>query len=313
MILDLLLVAATLTVAAWTVLAARAFAAVAGFVATGLLLALAWVRLGAVDVALTEAAIGAGIGGVLLLAAMARLGEGRVGTDPAETPGPAQHLAIGLGAALFAAALAAAVFALPDPAPSLAAAAAAGLGATGLGNPVNAVLMGFRALDTLLEAAVVALAVLGVWSLAPDRAWGDRPGPRPVVQQEGPLLLLARVLPPIGIVVALHLVWAGAEGPGGKFQGGAVLAAMWVLAWMAGLAQPPPVSSRRLRLALLAGPVLFLAVGLVGLAVAGSFLALPPGYAKPVILALEAPLTLSIAVGLAALVLGPPAGAEARR
>ena len=43
------------------------------FVVYGLLLSLAWVRLSAVDVALTEAAIGSGVTGMLLLGAAARL------------------------------------------------------------------------------------------------------------------------------------------------------------------------------------------------------------------------------------------------
>ena len=43
------------------------FAAVVGFVAYGLLLALVWVRLAAVDVALTEAAVGSGVTGALLI------------------------------------------------------------------------------------------------------------------------------------------------------------------------------------------------------------------------------------------------------
>lgn len=43
------------------------------FVSFGLLMALAWVRLGAPDVALAEAAIGAGLTGALLMAAFARL------------------------------------------------------------------------------------------------------------------------------------------------------------------------------------------------------------------------------------------------
>jgi uncharacterized MnhB-related membrane protein len=47
-------------VAAWTIIARTSFAAVVGFVAFGLLLTLVWVRLDAVDVAMTEAAIGSG-------------------------------------------------------------------------------------------------------------------------------------------------------------------------------------------------------------------------------------------------------------
>ena len=44
-----------------------------GFVAYGLLLSIAWVALSAIDVALTEAAIGGGLTGVLLIGAAARL------------------------------------------------------------------------------------------------------------------------------------------------------------------------------------------------------------------------------------------------
>ena len=45
-----------------------------------------------------------------------------------------------------------------------------------LGNPVTDVLMAFRAMDTLLEKIVLLLAIVGVWSLAPDRVWGGTPG-----------------------------------------------------------------------------------------------------------------------------------------
>lgn len=49
------------------------FTAIILFVAFGLVMALAWVRLQAPDVALAEAAIGAGLTGALLLSAYARL------------------------------------------------------------------------------------------------------------------------------------------------------------------------------------------------------------------------------------------------
>jgi len=59
---------------AWRLLAsADLFRAIVLFIAFGLLMALAWVRLDAPDVALAEAAIGAGLTGALLLAALARL------------------------------------------------------------------------------------------------------------------------------------------------------------------------------------------------------------------------------------------------
>ncbi|HSH29714.1 MAG TPA: DUF4040 domain-containing protein [Thiohalobacter sp.] len=59
---------------AWRALACPdLFRGIVLFIAFGLLMALAWVRLEAPDVALAEAAIGAGLTGALLLAALARL------------------------------------------------------------------------------------------------------------------------------------------------------------------------------------------------------------------------------------------------
>jgi len=60
---------------AWRALACPdLFKAIVLFVAFGLFMALAWVRLAAPDVALAEAAIGAGLTGASLMAALARLG-----------------------------------------------------------------------------------------------------------------------------------------------------------------------------------------------------------------------------------------------
>nr|WP_295881650.1 DUF4040 domain-containing protein [uncultured Thiohalocapsa sp.] len=59
---------------AWRALASpELFRAVVLFIAFGLVLALVWARLYAVDVALAEMAIGAGVTGALLLAALVRL------------------------------------------------------------------------------------------------------------------------------------------------------------------------------------------------------------------------------------------------
>jgi uncharacterized MnhB-related membrane protein len=59
---------------AWQALACPdLFRAIVLFVAFGLLMALVWTRLDAPDIALAEAAIGAGLTGALLLTALARL------------------------------------------------------------------------------------------------------------------------------------------------------------------------------------------------------------------------------------------------
>jgi uncharacterized MnhB-related membrane protein len=63
-----------LAAAGWTIAAPDEFAAVVGFVVYGLLLALVWISLRSVDIALTEAAIGSGVTGVLLVGAFAGCG-----------------------------------------------------------------------------------------------------------------------------------------------------------------------------------------------------------------------------------------------
>jgi multisubunit Na+/H+ antiporter MnhB subunit len=294
-----------LAAAGWTIAARETFAAVVGFVAYGLLVAIVWVRLAAVDVALTEAAVGAGVTGVLLIGAAARL-RGTEAAAAAERPGAALRVAAAVLCAAISAGLAAIVAMPSDPAPTLAPEAVANLPATGLGNAVTSVLMAYRAIDTLLESVVLVLALLGVWSLAPDRLWGGRPGPGIQPHPDGVLAFLARLLAPVGIVVGIHLFWVGADDPGGKFQAGTILAAMWMLVMMAGLADAPPISRRWLRLAVVAGPAIFLAIGLAGFWMADGFLAYPAGLAKPLILVIEAAMTLSVAATLALLVAGPP-------
>jgi len=292
-------------VGGWTIVARASFAAVVGFVSFGLLVTLAWVRLAAVDVALTEAAIGSGLTGALLLGAAARLRGNEVAMR-AERPGPALRIAAGLFAATVAAALAAAVLLLPDPAPTLAPAAAANAGATGLGNPVTNVLIAFRAIDTMLEKVVLVLALVGVWSLAADRGWGAAPSPPCAAGSGDKTAFLAQLLTPIGIVVGIYILWEGADNPGGAFQGGTILAAMWLLVMMAGLANAPAISRRSLRLLLIAGPGVFLVVGLGGLWFGAAFLAYPVAHAKAVILIIEFVMTLTIAATLALLLAGPP-------
>jgi hypothetical protein len=81
---------------------------------------------------------------------------------------------------------------------------------------------------------------------------------------------------------------------------------MGVLVVVAGLGDLPRTDRSGLRALLLAGPVLFTAIGFLGFVIADGFLTFPAGFAKPLILVIEAGLTLSIAVTLAYLVAGRP-------
>lgn len=76
--LDLLLAAGAITLAGLVLAAKEVFASIVLFVSLGLLVTLIWARLGAWDVAIAEAAIGAGLTGALLLAAWRKLYDGRV-------------------------------------------------------------------------------------------------------------------------------------------------------------------------------------------------------------------------------------------
>jgi multisubunit Na+/H+ antiporter MnhB subunit len=307
--LDIGLALLVVLVALWTIAAQDLFASVVGYVAYGLLLALVWIRLYAPDVALTEAAVGSGVTGVLLINASKRLGALKIAA-PEAPPSLAFKLLTGVLALLVASALAAAILMLPDPPPSLAPEAAAatdGPGA-GLGNPITAVLISYRSFDTMLEKIVLILAVLGVWSVGTDQAWGSAPAPLRRPKPYPAMVFLAQMLAPVGTLIGIHIFWVGADAPGGAFQGGALLAAMWMVAMMARLHDPPRIDAQWLRLALVAGPAVFLITGLAGVVMAGNFFAYPPGFAKPIVLFVETFMVMSIAVALPTLVAGPPSG-----
>ncbi len=304
-LLDLCLALLVIGVAAWTIFARELFGAVVGYVAYGLILAIVWVRLLAPDVALTEAAIGGGATGVLLVTAGSRL-RSALAVEPGDRAGAGQKALAALLSLMVAGALAAVVLVLPEPPPTLAPEAKSGLEAAGLGNPVTAVLIVYRAFDTMLEKAVLLLAVVGVWSIAPDRFWGGAPAPLGRAEPDRALIFLARMIAPIGVLIGLHIFWVSADEPGGAFQAGAILAAMWIVVMMARLADPPRIASRRLRLALVAGPAVFVVVALLGPFMGGSFLSYPPGFVKPVILFVEVFMLLSIAASIPMLIAGPP-------
>jgi energy-converting hydrogenase B subunit D len=81
---DLLLAFSLVALAAVTVTSREPRRAVILYIAFGLMLALVWARLRAPDLALAEAAIGAGLSGALMLAAARRAPAADPGT-PSET------------------------------------------------------------------------------------------------------------------------------------------------------------------------------------------------------------------------------------
>jgi len=299
---DLALCVLILGAAGLAVFGRDLFGSIVFFIVYGVLIALAWISLGAVDVSLAEAAIGAGVTGVLLIGAW----QGIRDSGGAETEAPTPwllHLTSGVAAAALCGAISFAVLSLPGH-DGLAGEVTDHQDALALGNPVTAVLLGFRAYDTLLETLILTAALAAVWSLTPARLWGGIPGPKHVTRPDGVLASFGRMLPPLGLIVAVYLVWAGADAPGGAFQAGTVLAAVWILIVLAGLRDEPRLSSLPLRALIILGPLVFLGAGLIGMLL-GAPLSYPEGQAKPVILVIEYALTLSIAATLALLIAGP--------
>ena len=286
---------------AWRALASpQLFRAVVLFVAFGLLLALAWVRLEAPDIALAEVAIGAGLTGALLLAALARLAGMETARDEGFRSGTRAWRLRYLPAVLLtltAAGLGYSVLSFPVSSAGLSGEVAASLDLSGVKNPVTAVLLNYRGYDTLLEMLVLLLALMCVWSL------GGMPSQRavPVVRV---LDTLVRILIPVLVLLAAYLLWAGADAPGGAFQAGAVLGAAGVLLLLAGWRPERRFMRLPLRIALVAGPALFLAAALFLVAIGRQLLEYPPERAAILILLLETGAALSIGITLAALFFG---------
>jgi len=291
---------------AWAALASPdARRSVILFMAFGLVLAVAWGRLLAPNVALAEAAIGAGLSGALLLVAVGEQskhtphdGAVPVGKRNALRVRATLQWFITLLCAALAATLAWALLHALDSATNerLAQAVSENLAASGVSNPVTAILLNFRAHDTLLELAVLLTAALGILAIGTAR---------PDYQRAGPVFDgLARWLVPVLILTAGYLLWVGAHAPGGAFQAGATLAAAAVVLRLAGKRIIGLPQAGTLRVILAAGAGMFLVVGLTLLLLGRPFLGYPPAWAGSLILLIESAAMLAIAATLVVAFLG---------
>ncbi|ADI14800.1 Na(+)/H(+) antiporter subunit B [Truepera radiovictrix] len=196
--------------------------------------------------------------------------------------------------------LAWAVLELPTPPVDLAAQVRAALPESGVTQPITAVLLNFRSYDTLLEVAVLLIALISVWALRLEAPQAEGP----VAATTPVLTSLVRFLTPMMILVAGYLLWAGSTRPGGAFQGGAVLGALGELLLLAALFHGALRRTWPLRTLLTLGFGVFLGVGVLSFFVGGTLLEYPEGWAYPAILAIETLLTVSIGLTLALLFLG---------
>lgn len=306
LLFDVLLAIAVIGLALYVVLGRSLFAAVVVYAVFGLLMAVIWARLGAPDLALAEAAIGAGLTGAMLMLAYRRL----VAIKPWQALRPvalssALAWPVALACAGLAVTLVVVLQGLPWPEDKAGDQAIAALEDSAIGNPVTGVLLMFRGFDTLLEMQVLLVAWLG----AVVAQQTNRTDP-PVRPADVPLVgaLLAIVLP-VTVLVAGYLLQTGGQAPGGAFQAGAVLAAAAVLLSLAGRLQPLATTPWPVAGLLVLGLLLFAVVGLLPMWRGQAAMHLEAIW---LIYLVETAMTISIATALALLFLGS-AGMETRR
>lgn len=166
---------------------------------------------------------------------------------------------------------------------------------SGVTSRVTAVLLNFRAYDTLLECFVLFLGVVAVWSLRPYRSGRYDPPVAPILSS------LVRLLVPLMVLAAGYLLWAGSNQAGGAFQAGAVLGGAGVLLLLTSSSLLATLPRSLLSWGLSLGPLFFLAIALGAVALGGNFLEYRRQWAALIIPALEAVAALSIGLSLAAL------------
>ena len=239
-----------------------------------LLVACIFTSLDAVDVAFTEAAVGAGLATVLFLAALAA-------TRPRETARH-HHSWSALGVCLLTGgALVYGTLDMPhlgDPnapvhqhvAPRYIAESPAEIGVP---NMVTSVLASYRGYDTLGEVTVIFTAGLAVLLLL----GGSRPAPAASGEFMRDAMILrvaAKFFIPLILLFALYVQFHGDFGPGGGFQAGVLFAAAFILyALIYGVEQTRRVfPPSRVQVFFALGLLLYIGTGLACLLAGGHFL-----------------------------------------
>jgi len=293
-VIDLIIMSMLLVVGIALVRLNNLFAVVMLYGVYSLLAAIWFVSLDAVDVAFTEAAVGAGISTVLMLGAMLLTSR-----EAKPTPALRRWLSLGVvgvtGMALFYA-----TFDMPNfgdansPANSY-----VGLQymydtitEVGVPNVVTAILASYRAFDTFGEVVVVLTAGLGVMLILGIGTTRTRDGESPqsgdeTTQSAPPvttvlatenhhivLQVVAKILIPIIVLYALYVQFHGDYGPGGGFQAGVIFASAVILySLIFGMDETRrAIPAKVVQFGTALGVLIFGGLGLVTIAMGGKFL-----------------------------------------
>lgn len=258
----------------------RLFAVVVLFDIYSLLSAALFVSLGAVDVAFTEASVGAGITTILMLGALS-LTSRRQRQVSWRRHLPAMAVTLAVGALL--------LFGLSD-LPPFGDPAAPAFGhlyaryvfasprEIGIPNMVTSILASYRGYDTLGETTVIFAAAVTVAGLMGGGLMGgERDASTARVDGMQHHLILrtnARLLMPLILLFALYVQFHGDYGPGGGFQAGVIFAGGLILYGLVfGIDSARSVVPPKLvRVLCASGLTLYILVGLWGIVAGGNFL-----------------------------------------
>ncbi|VAW01558.1 Na(+) H(+) antiporter subunit B [hydrothermal vent metagenome] len=293
LVIDLITMSMMLVVCIVMVRLNNLFAIVMLFGVYSLLAAVWFVSLDAVDVAFTEAAVGAGISTVLMLGAML-LTSREAKPTPSLRKWTSLLIVLATGAALMYATL---------DMPHFGDANSAANSYVGLQymintitevdvpNVVTAVLASYRGYDTFGETVVVLTAGLGVMMIlgigternktgqviSSEKPSKSKPPAKAVQAAENHhivLQVIAKMLIPIIVLYALYVQFHGDFGPGGGFQAGVIFASAVILySLIFGMEETRrAIPPRLVQIGTALGVLIYGGTGLVTLAMGGKFL-----------------------------------------
>ncbi|WP_280117332.1 Na(+)/H(+) antiporter subunit B [Shewanella aestuarii] len=246
----------------------------------GLLSACFFVVLDAVDVAFTEASVGAGISGLLMLAAITMTG--RKEAPKRHKPFLALFVVLVTGGMLIYGTMDMPYFGAAD-APVHQHVAPRyihdSMQEVGIPNIVTSVLGSYRAFDTLGEVAVIFTAGIGVLSLLRLPRLSKKPASNEATEAQMHerhmvVRIVSKTLIPFILLFALYVQFHGDFGPGGGFQAGVIFAAAIILYTMLfGLETAQKVFNPSLvQLLAAVGLLLYASVGVVSIINGANFL-----------------------------------------
>ncbi|MBL4740321.1 MAG: Na(+)/H(+) antiporter subunit B [Sneathiella sp.] len=214
--------------------------------AVSFLMALLFVTLDAVDVAFTEAAVGAGISTVLYLGTLALVGSSE--RPAAKLSVIPLLLALSVGGALIYATFDMPVIGAADTPVQLSNLTKRFVEISpieiGIPNMVTSVLASYRGFDTFGETTVVFTAAIGVLLILsqkhvrrPEEDEVEQSGLKPAAKDHGQVgsphdlipHVVSKVLIPFILLFAFYVQFHGDFGPGGGFQAGVIMAAGFIL------------------------------------------------------------------------------------